>query len=146
MEYPDNTTPNSDYQGDDDLRYCGKCHTPKEAMVYGQKCPIPCKCEQDERDRQQAAIALQKREDQFIRLQSQSLLGKRYYSVSFDKSHITQCNGEAFEKCRKYVEKPRDMIAQNIGLYIYGGNSSGKTHSKAPSLPPKHPPVPWNCC
>lgn len=45
----------------------------------------------------------------------------------FGKAIITDNNRTVYEKCKRYVEKAKEMRDHNIGLYIFGVNSSGKT-------------------
>lgn len=56
-----NTAPDDYINPDDGLKYCGKCHTPKEAYFPEQyrknglnKHPIACKCAAEERARREA--------------------------------------------------------------------------------------------
>ena len=56
-----NTAPDDYINPDDGLKYCGKCHTPKEAYFPEQyrkngldKHPIVCKCAAEERARREA--------------------------------------------------------------------------------------------
>ena len=54
-----NTAPDDYINPDDGLKYCGKCHTPKEAYFPEQyrkngldKHPVACKCAVEERAKQ----------------------------------------------------------------------------------------------
>ena len=56
-----NTAPDDYINPDDGLKYCGKCHTPKEAYFPEQyrkngldKHPVACKCAVEERARREA--------------------------------------------------------------------------------------------
>lgn len=56
-----NIAPDDYINPDDGLKYCGKCHTPKEAYFPEQYCknglnkhPIACKCAAEERARREA--------------------------------------------------------------------------------------------
>ncbi len=118
-----------EYIGENGLPYCSKCHTPKWCIVgeNDTACPIRCKCRQDAQDAQEQAAARQKRFDEFNDRQKLSLLGERYKNVMFNKARITDNNRNVYEKCKRYVESAKDMRGNNIGLYIFGANSSGKT-------------------
>ena len=60
-----------------------------------------------------------------------SLIGERYREVRFSTATITESNRIAFEKCANYARNYQEVMSQNIGLYIYGDNSSGKTYLTA---------------
>lgn len=118
-----------EYIGANGLPYCPKCHTPKWCIVDNGDiaCPIRCKCESEAAARQEEAIARQKRFDEFNDRQKLSLLGERYKNVMFNKARITDNNRGVYERCKRYVDNAKDMRGNNIGLYIFGNNSSGKT-------------------
>lgn len=117
-----------EYIGENGLPYCINCHTPKWCIVeYETACPIRCKCSQEAEDSQEQAAARQKRFDEFNDRQKLSLLGERYKNVLFNKARITDNNSNVYEKCKRYVDNAKDMHVNNIGLYIFGANSSGKT-------------------
>lgn len=119
----------NEYIGENGLPYCRKCRTPKWCIVGNNDmaCPIRCKCEEDAAKQQEEAIARQKRFDEFYDRQKLSLLGERYKNVMFSKARITDNNRGVYEKCKKYVDEAKEMRVNNIGLYIFGSNSSGKT-------------------
>ena len=134
LAYADGTkTLNDDeYIGENGLPYCKLCNTPKWTVLQNDiVVPIACKHIQDERDREHAEYERQKRYDAFILRQNASMLGNRYKAVTFDKARITDNNRRAYEKCRTYADKAADMLKNNVGLYIYGGNSTGKTYLSA---------------
>ena len=76
---------------------------------------------------QREAEEHQKRMDEFNKRKRLSLLGKRYQNLMFSNATITASNREVYTKCRNYVAKSKEVVKHNIGLYIYGDNSSGKT-------------------
>lgn len=119
----------NEYIGENGLPYCKKCHTPKWCIVgdNDMACPIKCKCQEDALKQQEEEIARQKRFDEFYDRQKLSLLGERYKNVMFSKARITDNNRSVYEKCKKYVDAAKEMRVNNIGLYIFGSNSSGKT-------------------
>ena len=59
--------------------------------------------------------------------QSLSLIGERYKNIRFKDAIITENNSQAYEKLKNYASKAKEVYSSNIGLYIYGDNSSGKT-------------------
>lgn len=116
-----------EYIGDNGLPYCKKCHTPKWYVYDEMACPVLCKCQEEAQARHEEAAARQKLFDAFNDRQKLSLLGERYKNVMFGKAIITDNNRTVYEKCKRYVEKAKEMRDHNIGLYIFGVNSSGKT-------------------
>ena len=118
-----------EYIGENGLPYCSKCHTPKWCIVGEEKTagPIRCKCQEEAAARQEEAIARQKRFDEFNDRQKLSLLGERYKNVMFNKARTTDNNRSVYDRCKRYVENASEMRKNNIGLYIFGANSSGKT-------------------
>lgn len=123
----------NEYIGENGLPYCSKCRTPKWCVIQNDTvaCPIACACRAEEIAQEQAAAEHKKRIEQFDKRQVLSMLGTRYKTAAFDGARITENNRHAFEKCRAFVDKAADVISNNIGVYIYGGNSSGKTYLTA---------------
>lgn len=118
-----------EYLGDDGLPYCKKCKTARYFSHDGGKfaCRCLCKCQEEEAKRQREIAEHRKRMDEFNKRKKLSLLGKRYQNLMFSNATITDSNREAYAKCKNYVAKSKEVIEHNIGLYIYGDNSSGKT-------------------
>lgn len=118
-----------EYLGDDGLPYCKKCKTARFFSIddgaFASKCA--CKCQEEENARQKEAAERQRRMNEFNERKKLSLLGKRYQNLMFSNATITASNKEAYTKCRNYVAKSKEVFENNIGLYIYGDNSSGKT-------------------
>lgn len=111
------------------MPYCKKCKTARffsiEGGEFAHRCA--CKCQEEETRKQREAEERQKRMDEFNKRKRLSLLGKRYQNLMFSNATITDSNREAYAKCRNYVSKSKEVVEHNIGLYIYGDNSSGKT-------------------
>ena len=66
-----------DYYGEDGLLYCGRCHTPKEAifatgivLMGKNKHPIECACQKAKREQQESIIRQQKHIDLVRRLKA----------------------------------------------------------------------------
>lgn len=118
-----------EYLGDDGLPYCKKCNTARYFSIDNGSFAIRgrCQCQQEEDDRRRKAEEHQKRMEEFNRRKKLSLLGKRYQNLMFQNATITASNKEIYTKCRNYVKQSGEVLKHNIGLYIYGDNSSGKT-------------------
>ena len=67
----------------------------------------------------------------FHKRQELSFLGLRYRDVMFSTATVNDTNRDAYERAKKYVENAKEMIANDIGVYIYGAQSSGKTYLSA---------------
>lgn len=63
--------------------------------------------------------------------QKLSMLGERYLEARFDKAVRTANNKEIYAKSINYVKNADKVLRNNLGLYIYGDNSSGKTYLTA---------------
>ena len=111
------------------LPYCKKC---KQARWYSSDDNLfairgLCKCQEEQRLKEQQMELKQKRMLEFNNRQKLSLLGERYKNIMFRDATITQSNVAIYNKARNYVQKSDVVLNNNIGLYIYGDNSSGKT-------------------
>lgn len=118
-----------EYLGDDGLPYCNKCKTKRFYLSDDEQWCVRCmcKCQSEEQERKEKEEAARKRMEEFNNRKALSLTGKRYRNIMFKDAEITQHNAKAYQKAKAYVEKSKEVFAENIGLYIYGDNSSGKT-------------------
>lgn len=126
-----NQAAEGDYIGTDGLLYCGKCHTRKQTeikflgMIRRPMCL--CKCEQEKRE--QEAAALKKREfaEQV----------KRFRRLGFPESDMqtwTFANDDGKNEkltavIRRYVDHFDKMEKGGKGLLLYGGVGTGKTYA-----------------
>lgn len=118
-----------EYLGENGLPFCKKCNTPRHWISDDMKAAAHCvcKCQQEEIRRKQEEEARQKRIDEFNNRSKLSLMGARYKNKRLEDAIITEHNRSAYEKCSNYAKNHKAVKANNIGLYIYGENSSGKT-------------------
>lgn len=121
-----------EYLGDDGLPYCKKCKTARYCNINNEWAMwSQCECMRAENEKREQEEKARKRLQEFNERKKLSLLGERYKNVMFQDAIITKSNAKAYQKCKTYVEKSKEVFANNIGLYIYGDNSSGKTHLTA---------------
>lgn len=110
------------------MEKCKTCGEPLYVELdFGEglkKWRINCKCEQEQYDLEQKRTS----EARFKELQNASGIGKEYQNALFKTAKINKTNKEVYEKAEKYVEHRNEVYKENHGLYIYGDNSSGKTH------------------
>lgn len=127
------TLSDDEYLGKDGLPYCSKCKTPRFfASDNGSMAFLcSCKCQAEETEREKQAEERQKRIEEFNNRKRLSLLGERYKGATFKAAKITEHNREAFIRAKNYVDKADEVLKNNIGLYIYGDNSTGKTYLTA---------------
>lgn len=116
----------------DGLPYCKVCLQPRFVEVENGVF-ILCKC-----DCQMENIRLQdeerekaRRKELYLKRLSFSHLGDRYKDCWFNHATINENNRVAFDKCMNYVLHADRVLAENIGLYIYGNASTGKTYLTA---------------
>lgn len=127
------------------LPFCSKCmgerylvirpfDTPLEEQSKIEDCYIissRCSCQEEEMRLGIEAETRKKFVDDFHKRQELSFLGLRYRDVMFSTSTVNDTNRDAYERAKKYVENAKEMIANDIGVYIYGAQSSGKTYLSA---------------
>lgn len=122
-----------EFLGDDGLPYCKKCKTKRFFVVEDNSFAMfgSCECQQREQKEREEKEQRRKRVEEFNNRQILSLIGERYKNVRFKDARITPHNKTAFEKCGNYAKNGKKVYELNIGLYIYGDNSSGKTYLTA---------------
>ena len=122
-----------DYVGEDNLYYCGKCHTKKQCAVtiFDQLRVVPCICKcradkikREEEERQQREF--------FDRVQ-------RYRQVGFPESQMSKWTFEADDgtnpqmtnAMQNYVQHFNEFRTQGKGLLLFGNVGTGKTFLSA---------------
>lgn len=122
-----------EYIGENGLPYCKNCKTTR--MWYSPDKQFVarcyCQCEEEAEERRKKEEARQKLIAEFNSRSSLSMLGDRYRGIRIKDAIITESNRAVYEKCHNYVTNAKAMRENNIGLYIYGDNSSGKTYLTA---------------
>lgn len=118
-----------EYLGEDGIPYCKNCKTSRFFVSPEGDFTVRtnCKCLQEKADEKRRKEEAQKRLEAFNSHKKLSLLGERYKNLMFENAVITENNNKAYTKCKNYVDKSDEVYRNNIGLYIYGDNSSGKT-------------------
>jgi DNA replication protein DnaC len=117
------------------LPCCVKCKTPRYCIIEFDNqvkvFPTLCTCRKIEQEEKEKQERIEKLKQQFLSRQNFAMMGKKYLDVRFSNVVITENNKEIYRKFRNYVKFSEEMIKENIGLFIYGDNSSGKTHATA---------------
>jgi DNA replication protein DnaC len=121
---------------EDNLIHCKSCGGVRSLLIefYSSNknyVRVPCECQvkkikcEEEKEEQKRRLA------EFNNRRRLSLIGERYKNIMFRNAEITVNNERVYEKMRRYVEHHKEMYANNIGLYIYGDNGTGKTYLTA---------------
>ena len=120
----------------DGYPYCSKCNTarffkytkPDGGIILKR---AKCECQQQEQDRLEELRKIEDRKRELRERQRLSMIGNKYLDATFECAEITSNNKQAFESAKAFVENAKTVITNNIGLYLYGNNSSGKTYLMA---------------
>lgn len=119
------------------LRYCGKCHTPKEAYFEnnfsfnGRKThPSPCKCEAEKIERREAERRNFERYNRINLLRSEAFADIPAASWRFDDTDIL-CHGlnDGQKIAKRYADRWEDAQKQNLGLCLFGNVGTGKSYA-----------------
>ena len=112
----------------DHLIYCAKCNTPRQhhLAVLGKEMlvPVPCRCQQEQRDKEEAERKHRECLDQVSRLKANGLQDKslREYTFANDKGYNPE-----MQKAHDYVAHWSEMKAKSIGLLLWGDVGTGKS-------------------
>lgn len=86
-----------DYHSKDGLLYCGRCHTPKEAIFANgivlmgkNKHPVECACQKAEREQQESIIRQQKHIDHVRRLKADGFSDPAMLDWTFENALMEQ--------------------------------------------------------
>lgn len=131
--------PREDEYIKEDLIYCSKCNTQRSMFIkhFLTKEPMQVRClcecqtiERDEAERKEKELA---RMVELEKLRSASLIGERYKHTYFDKTEIghNPTFDNAFIRCKKYCEVADKVLAEGMGIYLFGDTGTGKTHLTA---------------
>lgn len=119
-----------DYEGEDGLLYCGKCHTPKQFRMTAPPMEdrlirCPCQCEQERRQREDA-----KREAQRHAQAVEELKRRGFTDAAMRLWTFANDNGQCpqMKHARFFVEHWERMQAENIGYLLWGSVGTGKSY------------------
>ena len=120
-----------DYYSPENILMCGKCNTPKMALVTipglfeNRPSPRPCKCAQERMQREDAERERQVALERIERLRKQGLTAAQYIDSTFAMDD--RADERASRICTRYVDKWEEIKAKNIGLLLHGDVGGGKT-------------------
>lgn len=124
---------NEDEYEENGLPYCKKCKTARFVDFTtsdGERHLIRtnCDCLEQEMKEKKRKEMIEKRFIAFKERQKLTMMGEKYLNARFNDAIITKNNQKAYKSAENYVKKSQEVLKNNIGLYIYGDNSSGKTY------------------
>lgn len=118
-----------DYLGDDNLYYCGKCHTRKQTAVcvFGNTRVVPCicKCRSDEIKAEDEARRQREHFDKVMRMRSVGFPEKAMTEWTFENDDGS--NPKLSNAMRKFVENFQTFQKEGKGLLLFGTVGTGKT-------------------
>ena len=128
-----NTAPEDYINPDDGLKYCGKCHTPKEAYFPEQyrkngldKHPIACKCAAEERARREAEQRELERLNRIAMLRSEAFRDIPAAGWRFENAEVMT---PQLAKARAYSENWDAFRQDGTGLLLFGNVGTGKSYA-----------------
>lgn len=113
--------------------FCKKCNTPR-SITFENKTyyNLLCNCREKHYENEEALKEQKEIENTIFNLKTSSLLGKRYYDVTFANTIITNESFKiAYERCKKYCDNYKLVLEKGFGIYLWGSPGVGKTHLTA---------------
>ena len=121
----------NDYIGVDGLWYCGNCYTPKQVQVelFGtiRKPFCICKCEKEQRDKEEEAYKRREFEEKVKKLRHMGFPESDMQNWTFANDDMT--NEPITKAMQKYVDNFAELQKQGKGLLLYGAVGTGKTYA-----------------
>lgn len=114
-----------------DLPYCSKCKGARYWTFEDRAGRCICSCESKAYEDEKRREENKKKIEQYYQRLNDSLIGDKYIRANFNKARITDNNKNAYMRCMNYVNHAEEVLKNNLGLYIYGDNSTGKSHLSA---------------
>ena len=117
----------------DGLKYCGKCHTPKEAFFPADlqaqgftKHPVMCKCAAERREREEAERREYERMSYMTMLRSEAFRDVPASGWRFESAAVTTSQ---LAKARGYAQNWDEFKKAGIGLLLFGNVGTGKSYA-----------------
>ena len=118
-----------DYVGEDNLYYCGMCHTRKQTAVevFGNTRVVPCICQCRAAELQAEEDARKQREhfDKVMRMRSVGFPEKAMSTWTFENDDGS--NPKMSNAMRKFVDNFQTFQKEGKGLLLFGTVGTGKT-------------------
>ena len=127
-----NSAPDDYIDPSDGLKYCGKCHTPKEAFYPADlqnqgfhKHPVMCQCAAEKRDREEAERRDFERMTRITTLRSEAFRDIPAAGWRFDHAVVTP----QLAKAKEYAANWDSFKQDGIGLLLFGDVGTGKSYA-----------------
>ena len=118
-----------DYVGEDNLYYCGKCHTRKQTAIQlfdaTRIVPCICKCRADEIKAEDEARMQREHFDKVMRMRSVGFPEKAMSNWTF--ANDDGSNPKMSNAMRKFVDNFPTFQKEGKGLLLFGTVGTGKT-------------------
>lgn len=115
------------------LLHCGKCKTPKQAVIdiAGTAVVVGCLCRCADEAYRAEEVVRKSREatERISRLRASGMADKSVSGMTFSADNGS--NKDLMGKANRYAQKWDKMFADNIGLVIWGDTGNGKTFAAA---------------
>ena len=128
-----NAAPDDYINSADGLKYCGKCHTPKEAFFPADlqaqgftKHPVMCKCADERREREEAKRREYERMSYMTILRSEAFRDMPVAGWRFESATVTT---PQLAKARGYAQNWDEFKKAGIGLLLFGNVGTGKSYA-----------------
>ena len=128
-----NAAPDDYINSADGLKYCGKCHTPKEAFYPAElqaqgftKHPVMCKCAAERREQEEAERREYERMSYMTMLRSEAFRDMPAAGWRFEAAAVTT---PQLEKARGYAQNWDEFKKAGIGLLLFGNVGTGKSYA-----------------
>ncbi len=128
-----NAAPDDYINSADGLKYCGMCHTPKEAFYPADlqtqgftKHPVMCKCSAKRREREEAEHREYERMSYMTMLRSEAFRDMPAAGWRFEAAAVTT---PQLEKARGYAQNWDEFKKAGIGLLLFGNVGTGKSYA-----------------
>ena len=128
-----NAAPDDYINSADGLKYCGMCHTPKEAFYPADlqtqgftKHPVMCKCSAERREREEAEHREYERMSYMTMLRSEAFRDMPAADWRFESAAVTT---PQLAKARGYAQNWDEFKKAGIGLLLFGNVGTGKSYA-----------------
>lgn len=115
----------------DGLLYCGHCETPKQCRIrfhFGERLVgCQCACEQRRLEAEKRADEARALDLRIRNLRANGIRDRNLLDCTFQTAEMSP----ELMKCRRYVERWKEMREENSGLLLWGGTGNGKTYAAA---------------
>lgn len=116
-----------------DVIMCKKCDTARMFVHGNFKVRCLCKCQAEAQKQAEAEEKERERQKEIEKYQTASLIGDRYKNASFTNTETghNATFDNAYIRCKRYCEVADKVLADGLGIYLYGDKGTGKTHLTA---------------